>query len=273
MNFFEKGRSGPSPQWTKLAAVSLLAAAVLAGCGGGSDGAPGANGATGPAGAAGATGPAGTNAVATVQVKAISPDQWAAANFSATITGVSIASAPVVSFKVTDVATGYPVVGLANTSKSATATVASYPNVAFAIAKLVPGVNGSPSKWVSYNVTTVPTTTATTVLPTKPTTDSNGTLVDNGDGSYKYTFYRDITKSKDIVAAAAAAATAASVNNKVADLGDLTYDASLTHRVVLRARSSPPTSLRPSMPATQLQRPSRPCGRARPSPPPARTRP
>ena len=240
MNFFEKGRSGPSPQWTKLAAVSLLAAAVLAGCGGGSDGAPGANGATGPAGAAGATGPAGTNAVATVQVKAISPDQWAAANFSATITGVSIASAPVVSFKVTDVATGYPVVGLANTSKSATATVASYPNVAFAIAKLVPGVNGSPSKWVSYNVTTVPTTTATTVLPTKPTTDSNGTLVDNGDGSYKYTFYRDITKSKDIVAAAAAAATAASVNNKVADLGDLTYDASLTHRVVLQLSGNAP---------------------------------
>ena len=29
----------------------------------------------------------------------------------------------------------------------------------FAIAKLVPGTNGSPSKWVNYIITTVPTTT------------------------------------------------------------------------------------------------------------------
>lgn len=237
MKLFEQSKSRPSSHWTKLAAVSLLAAAVLAGCGGGSDGTPGA---TGPTGSTGATGPAGTNAVATVNIAALSPNQWAAANFSATITGVSIASAPVVSFKVTDAATGYPVIGLGSKSKSATATVASYPNVAFAIAKLVPGANGSPSKWVSYNVTSVPTTTAPTVLPAKPTTDNAGTLVDNGDGSYKYTFYRDVTKSKDIVAAAAAAATAASVNNKVADLGDLTYDPSLTHRVVLQLSGNAP---------------------------------
>ncbi len=240
MNFLNQSRGRPSAQWTKLAAASLLAAAVLAGCGGGSDGAPGATGATGPAGSAGATGPAGSNAVATVQIKALSPDQWAAANFSATITGVTIASTPVVSFKVTDAATGYPVVGLGSSSKSATATVASYPNVAFTIAKLVPGTNGSPSKWVSYNVTTVPTTTATTVLPAKPTTDNAGTLVDNGDGSYKYTFYRDVTKVKDVVAAAAAAATAANANNKVADLGDLTYEPALTHRVVLQLSGNAP---------------------------------
>ena len=240
MNYLDQDRKGPVRHWTKLAAASLLTAVVLAGCGGGSDGAPGATGATGAAGPSGATGPAGTNAVATVNIAALSADQWAAANFSATITGVSIAGAPVVSFKVTDPATGYPVIGLGSKSKSATATVASYPNVAFAIAKLVPGANGSPSKWVSYNVTTVPTTTATTVLPTKPTTDSNGTLVDNGDGSYKYTFYRDVTKSKDIVAAAAAAATAANANNKVADLGDVTYDPSLTHRVVLQLSGNAP---------------------------------
>ena len=52
---------------------------------------------------------------------------------------------------------------------------------------------------MSYIVTASPTTTAGDV-PTRPTTDNIGTLVDNGDGTYKYTFYRDITKVKDVVA-------------------------------------------------------------------------
>ena len=85
-------------------------------------------------------------------------------------------------------------------SKSSTATVAQYPNLAFSLAKLVPGASGSPSKWVSYIVTTVPSTT-TAAAPTRPSTDNTGTLVDNGDGSYKYTFYRDITKIQADVAA------------------------------------------------------------------------
>ena len=63
------------------------------------------------------------------------------------------------------------------------------------MAKLVPGANGAPSKWVSYIVTASPTTT-TGEVPTRPTTDNIGALVDNGDGTYKYTFYRDITKVK-----------------------------------------------------------------------------
>ncbi|MGZ6141117.1 MAG: hypothetical protein ACXWLA_10600, partial [Myxococcaceae bacterium] len=68
-----------------------------------------------------------------------------------TVTSVTIASPPVVKFKVTDAA-GVPIVGLGNTSKSSTATVAGYTNLAFALAKLVPSSNGSPSKWVSYIV-------------------------------------------------------------------------------------------------------------------------
>ncbi len=234
------GKSRPSHHWVRFAAASLLAAA-LAGCGG-SDGAPGATGATGATGASGATGaagPAGANGIATVKIASFAPDQWASAQFIGAVTGVTIAGAPVVTFKITDAA-GAPVVGLGSSSKSATATVASYPNVAFALAKLVPGANGSPSKWVSYNVTSIPSTTATTVLPAKPTTDSNGTLVDNGDGSYKYTFYRDVTKVKDVVAAAAAAAKTASVNNDVADLGDLTYDPTLTHRLVMQISGNAP---------------------------------
>jgi OmcA/MtrC family decaheme c-type cytochrome len=216
-----KNRAGP--QWLKFAAAGLLAVAI-AGCGGGDDGATGPAGATGPVGA---TGPAGTPAVPTVQVAALSPAQWADAKFTGTITGVTIASPPVVNFKVTDAA-GNPVVGLANTTKTATAKFASYPNVAFTIAKLVPGTNGDPSKWVSYNVTSVETTTAA-VTASKPTTDNTGNLVDNGDGSYQYTFYRDITKVKDVVAGLTLTG-----NNVAADLGDLTYDPSLTHRVVLQ---------------------------------------
>ena len=53
-------------------------------------------------------------------------------------------------------------------------------------------------------------------MPTRPTTDQNGKLVDNGDGTYVYTFARDIPKVKDQVAAATVPAT----SNK-ADLGDL----------------------------------------------------
>ena len=105
---------------------------------------------------------------------------------------MTIASPPVVSFTVID-SFGKAVVGLGNTSKSATAVVASYPNLSFALAKLVPGTSGAPSKWVSYIVTSVPSTTTAAAAPSRPSTDNTGTLVDNGDGTYKYTFYRDIT--------------------------------------------------------------------------------
>lgn len=41
---------------------------------------------------------------------------------------------------------GNAIIGFGSTAKSATATVASLPNLAFSLAKLVPGANGSPSK-------------------------------------------------------------------------------------------------------------------------------
>ena len=97
---------------------------------------------------------------------------------------MTIASPPVVKFTVFD-SFGKAVVGLGNTSKSATAVVASYPNLSFALAKLVPGASGAPSKWVSYIVTT-----RCRARPrqrrrrSRPSTDNTGTLVDNGDGSY-----------------------------------------------------------------------------------------
>ncbi|MEO8280101.1 MAG: OmcA/MtrC family decaheme c-type cytochrome, partial [Ideonella sp.] len=140
---------------------------------------------------------------------------------------------PVVKFSVAD-GFGKPVVGLGNATKKSTDTVASLPNLAFSIAKLVPASAGSPSKWVSYVVTTVPTTTVA-AAPTRPGTDNTGTLVDNGDGSYQYTFFRDITKID-----AQVAAMTVSAPNSLSDLGDLSYNAALTHRLTIQLSGNAP---------------------------------
>ena len=214
-------------------ALTIAALALTTGC----------KGDTGSAGAAGPAGPQGPAANPGATVVAVPSNSkaptdaanaaWAALTPQVTVQGVTLSSPPVVRFKVTD-ATGLPVVGLGNTSKSSTATVAGLTNLAFAIAKLVPGSNGSPSKWVSYMVTTVPTTTAA-AAPSKPSTDNTGTLTDNGDGTYIYTFYRDVPKVKDQVAAM----TVSAPNNKD-DLGDLTYDPSLVHRLTVQVYGNAP---------------------------------
>ncbi len=239
-----------------LIAAGLLAAA-LSGCGGGGDsGASGPASPTGPAGPAGPPGTPGTpgapgtgtansvavgsNALTNTSAITANAAAWSALEPTVKVTAVSInAGAPVVSFSVSDGA-NRPVVGLGNTSKSSTASVASLPNLAFSLAKLVPGTNGSPSRWVSYIVTTVPTTSAA-AAPSRPSTDNTGTLVDNGDGSYKYTFFRDITKVKEQVDAmpAVSAPNNKAPNNK-ADLGDLAYNANLTHRLTIQLSGNAP---------------------------------
>jgi len=99
------------------------------------------------------------------------------------------------------------------------------------MAKLVPAGStaGAPSKWVNYLVTTVPTVSAPTPKPTGPTTDGNGMLVGAGDGTYTYTFYTDVTKA----AATLAAWSAANANADVSALGDVSYQPSLRHRMVI----------------------------------------
>ncbi len=166
--------------------VFVLGAAIalslsLVGCGGndGSNGATGATGAPGATGPAGPAGPPGPSSSAAITLTPATPAaEFAALDLTATVTGVTIASPPVVNFKLAT-KQGVPVVGFGSTSKSSTATVASYPNLAFSLAKLVPASAGTPSKWVSYIVTTVPSTT-TAAAPTRPSTDNTGTLVDNG---------------------------------------------------------------------------------------------
>ena len=214
------------------AAVTIAALALLAGC-------KGDTGPQGPPGPPGSGGDGGAN----VGVIHIPPNSqaptdassaaWAALQPQVTVQSVTISSAPVVNFTVTDAA-GNPIVGLGNTSQSATATLPGYTNLAFALAKLVPFANGSPSRWVSYIVTTVPTTTAA-AAPSRPSTDNTGTLVDHGDGTYTYTFYRDVTQIK----AQVDGMTVTAPNDK-ADLGDLTYDPTLVHRLTIQVSGNAP---------------------------------
>jgi hypothetical protein len=95
-------------------------------------------------------------------------------------------------------------------------------------------VSAEPSKCVSYLVTAIPTVAQKTAAPTVAwygtlaTSDSQGTLVDNGDGSHQYTFYRD---PKQAAASMAGLTDSADGLSKKADLGDVSYDATLTHRL------------------------------------------
>jgi len=242
-------KSRSSPHWIKLAAASLIAAAI-AGCGGGGTG---------------ANTPAGNNATVATATTAAA---WQALAPQITINSVTIpatgAGNPVVNFTVTDFV-GKPVTGLANYSQASTATVKSLTNLGFTLAKLVPGANNEPSKWVSYNVlrpvtkteqggtvaatascnNVVADATATPAIVavpptwcgTFPTTDTQGTLVDNGDGSYQYTFLRDV---KQVAANVALLNDTANLLNKKADFGDVGFDATLTHRVGIQLGGAAP---------------------------------
>jgi OmcA/MtrC family decaheme c-type cytochrome len=170
-----------------------------------------------------------------VNVATLSPKAWSTLTFKAQVLNVTVKGTPIVDFTVTD-RIGHPIVGLGSTMKRTTDLLASYPNIAFTIAKLVPGTNGNPSKWVNYLVDSTPT-----VAIPKPTvgrfpgTDNVGKLVDNGDGSYRYTFYRDITKVKDVIAA-----TVDTDKYMKTDLGDLSYDPNLTHRLGMQISGNAP---------------------------------
>ena len=175
---------------------SLLLSVLLAAC-------SGTTGPAGPAGSAGATGSQGP------------PASGAALNISAattitgTITSVAISGPPVVKFELND-QTGAPVQGLPAS------------DLGFAIAQLVPGQNGASSQWNSYIYSTVNPAACpagVTACATAPTTQAtvesatSGTFIDHGDGTYQYTFAKDITKDPNVV-----------------------YDATLTHRVGFEIR-------------------------------------
>jgi OmcA/MtrC family decaheme c-type cytochrome len=213
-------------------AVAMLL--MLAACGG-TDGRDGRDGNDGKPGDTGDPGVDGTNGNV-INARALTSEQWADLRLKGEITGVTMGTTPIVKFKLTD-GFGTPVVGMNWTSKAATAAYASYPNLAFGIAKLVPeqlnesGRMAAPSRWVNYIVTSNPTAAAPdTWGPTRPTTDNIGTLVDNGNGSYQYTFRRDITQ----VGAKLDAFAGYNATNVKADLDDVSYQPDYTHRVTVQ---------------------------------------
>ena len=251
-------RQGKSFKGLSLLVTTLAAAAfALGGCNGGdgSTGPAGPAGATGPAGAAGAAGKDLTNVVKlssnATPASADAAAAWAALAPQVTISSVTIASPPVVKFSVKD-ASGNAIVGLGNKSQASTATVAGLTNISFTLAKLMPGTNGAPSKWVSYNVVRPPTVAEKTAVPatascdkasaptwcgTFPAVDNQGTLKDNGDGSYEYTFYRDPKQAAAIVASLIDSVDGLA---KKADLGDVNFDPTLTHRLGIQIGGAAP---------------------------------
>ncbi len=221
--------------WLGLIGAGFIAVA-LSGCGG-SDGTAGPQGAPGAPGTQGPTGPAGPpGATGTINAGFVTPEEWEAARFSATVNSVTIASPPIVEFSVVD-ERGRPVEGLDKlTSKATGDKVARYPNLAFAIAKLMPRTDARPASWVSYMVTSL--NRATEVLSaTRPGTDNEGTLeaVAGKAGTYTYKFYRDVPGTKALVDG-----FAYSGDNRKDDLGDLTWQPALPHRLTIQFSGAAP---------------------------------
>ncbi len=143
-------------------AVAAMLAVGFAGCSGGS----GAQAPQGPGGT-GPTGPGGTPEVPAAPANIILP----------TITGVSIASAPVVEFKLEDrIGVPYPGATLPGNG------------FRFVLSQLLPPVSGGQSStWVQ-------------LAYERSTSNNLGTLVDHGDGSYTYTFSTDVPADTRYVA-------------------------------------------------------------------------
>ena len=115
------------------------------------------------------------------------------------ITNVSMPGQPQVSFFVETADEGIPILGITNADRY----------VRFTITQLLPGTMGDPDSWVAYTRDTVNDGT------TDPDYDTGASLVDNGDGSYVFTF-----------------------NTDVSNVTGVTYDGNLSHRVAGQIGSS-----------------------------------
>lgn len=192
-------RSLKVPFLTAVAALAMF----LSGCSSDTE--------VGPAGEPGAPGEAGSTGTAVVNYAT-------ATDLNVVITSATINSPPVVNFRVTN-QHGQPVSGLTGA------------NASFTIAKLIPGLNGEPSKWQNYISSTK---TAVAGSPKAGETavqagaDSGGTVVDHEDGTYTYTFGKDIT-----TATCPAPCKDASGNPL-----DVSYDSTLTHRIGFQLRGA-----------------------------------
>jgi OmcA/MtrC family decaheme c-type cytochrome len=182
----------------RIARLSACAALLLiTAC----SGTTGVSGNPGPTGATGAPGTTTTGSTINITT---------ATAITGTITSVTITGQPVVEFKITD-QNGALLQGLPAA------------DLGFAIAQLVPGTNGGASQWNSYIYGTVPPypcPTGVVSCATTPQTQAmveaatTGKLVDNGDGTYQYTFNKNVTTDPNVI-----------------------YDAALTHRVAFEIRN------------------------------------
>jgi OmcA/MtrC family decaheme c-type cytochrome len=133
-----------------------------------------------------------------------------ATEITAEITSVTIASPAVVDFSLAD--------GNGNPVKNLPASA-----ISFKIAKLIPGTDGNTSAWQSYvNRLELPGVGPGTEAKVQATTENGaaGTLLDNDDGSYTYTFALDLAEVTDPI--------------------EVTYDPALTHRVGFEIRGYAP---------------------------------
>lgn len=165
------GRSG----FVVAVVVAALGLLPLAGCGSGSDGAAGPTGPQGPEGPEGPDGPEGPEGPSVINASLLSPEALESLDIVSKVTNVVVASPPVVTFTLaTD--KGVPVVGIVPFWN------ASHNFVRFTFAKLVPGTGGGRSNWSDY----------VRDGSGEPTYDNGAALVDNGDGSYVFTFKTDV---------------------------------------------------------------------------------
>jgi OmcA/MtrC family decaheme c-type cytochrome len=232
-----------------LARLALIAfvVSILAGCGGGGgDGAAPAPTSAVSVALAPAPVPPGN---APINVANLTPEQFAALQPQVVFGGAVVNSPPQVSFAIQD-PKGNPIIGFGGKSTSATSATGSvYNNLVFAIAKLVPGTavpggGTTPSRWVSYMVVSTSknaTTGALTHSAGRPGTENVGTLVDNGNGTYTYTFYRDIKEVQNQLKAISSLTDTdkAALGGDTA-MTDLTFDASAVHRLTIQVSGNAP---------------------------------
>ena len=188
--------SGVFSRGVCVKAAAGLLAAVIGACSG-TTGSPGPRGATG---AAAPTAPAAAGSARSVTT---------ATTITGKILSVAIAGPPVVQFQLTD-QNGALLQGLPAA------------DLGVAIAQLVPGQNGSASQWKSYIYSAVPAAACPagvvacdtgTAIQASVEAATAGVLVDHLDGTYQYTFKKDVTTDPTVK-----------------------YDPSLTHRVGFEIR-------------------------------------
>ena len=182
-----------------LLAASVVVIAVT-GCGGSGDASTGGTG----TGGAGTTPPPAP------------PAPIPATSLSIEITGVAIASAPVVDFTVINQG-GFAYTGLTTS------------DLRFNIAKLTPGTDGNPSTWQNY-INQVSNGGMRGAQERNRAGYPLGELDDHGDGTYTYTFATDLAE--------AAADCPAPCTDADGNPLDVSYDPGLTHRVVIQLSHS-----------------------------------